>query len=70
MTIGPHDYWIELNRFKHWAIKQARQNIAYQQTLVKRRYDKNRSNPSYAVDDLVWLKILAGRTKLDERYRG
>ncbi|CAF1439606.1 unnamed protein product, partial [Didymodactylos carnosus] len=66
----PHDYWIELNRFKHWAIKQARQNIEHQQTLMKRRYDKNRSNPSYAVDDLVWLKILAGRTELDERYRG
>ncbi|CAF1586276.1 unnamed protein product [Didymodactylos carnosus] len=66
----PNDYWTELQRFKAIANKMARSNIQYQQTLTKQRYDRNRSSPVYNIDDPVWLKILIGRSKLDERYRG
>ncbi|CAF1169061.1 unnamed protein product [Didymodactylos carnosus] len=66
----PNDYWTELQRFKAIANKMTRSNIQYQQTLTKQRYDRNRSSPVYNIDDLVWLKILIGRSKLDERYRG
>ncbi|CAF4568980.1 unnamed protein product, partial [Didymodactylos carnosus] len=66
----PNGYWTELQRFKAIANKMARSNIQYQQTLTKQRYDRNRSSPVYNIGDLVWLKILIDRSKLDERYRG
>ncbi|CAF1243315.1 unnamed protein product, partial [Didymodactylos carnosus] len=66
----PNDYWTELQRFKVIANKMARSNIQYRQTLTKQLYDRTRSSPVYNIDDLVWLKILIGRSKLDERYRG
>ncbi|CAF1160584.1 unnamed protein product, partial [Didymodactylos carnosus] len=65
----PKDYWTEIQRFKAITNKMARSNIQYQQTLTKQRYDRNRSSPVYNTGDLVWLKILIGQSKLDERYR-
>ncbi|CAF1045980.1 unnamed protein product [Didymodactylos carnosus] len=66
----PNDYWIQVQQFKTHANKMARFNIQHHQTLTKQRYVQNRSSPSYNVGDLVWLKVLVERTKLDERYRG
>ncbi|CAF4129648.1 unnamed protein product [Rotaria magnacalcarata] len=45
-------------------------NIEQQQQLSKLRYDKGRANPSYALNDMVWFKVLVRRSKLDPRYHG
>jgi hypothetical protein len=66
----PPDYWEKANKFKKVAIYAARFNIEQQQQLNKQRYDKGRANPIYKLDDLVWIKVLSNRSKLDPRYSG
>ncbi|CAF4202749.1 unnamed protein product, partial [Rotaria magnacalcarata] len=68
--LKPHDYWEKANKFKQVAIHAARFNIKQQQQLSKRRYDKGRASPIYTLDEIVWIKILSGRSKLDPRYHG
>lgn len=46
----------------------AKDHILKQQARYKLRYDNNRSNPSYAVGDLVLVKTLHPRSKFDIRY--
>ncbi|CAF1587649.1 unnamed protein product, partial [Didymodactylos carnosus] len=48
-----------------YATQMARRNIQHQQQLSKQLYDLN---PSYNIGDLVWFKVLVGRSKLDERF--
>ncbi|CAF4388613.1 unnamed protein product [Rotaria sp. Silwood2] len=66
----PHDYYTNIIKYRSIALKQAKDNIIYQQRLSKQRFDKNRSHPTYNINDLVWMKIVSGRTKLDARYTG
>ncbi|CAF2143978.1 unnamed protein product [Rotaria magnacalcarata] len=68
--LKPNDYWVKANKFKKLALRAARFNIEQQQQLSKLRYDKGRANPNYALNDMVWVKILVGRSKLDPRYHG
>jgi len=66
----PHDYWELANQFKQVAIRTARTNILHAQKLSKQRYDKGRANPQYDVGDMVWVKVLTGRSKFDARFHG
>ena len=66
----PHDYWMHVVNYKRFALQQAQHNIHLQQHGSKTRYDLNRPHPVYKVDDLVWIKVLHGRAKLDARYAG
>ena len=66
----PNDYWEKANRFKKLAIRAARMNIQQQQSMSKQRYDAGRANPIYTQGDLIWVKVLSGRTKLDSRFHG
>ncbi|CAF2268986.1 unnamed protein product, partial [Rotaria magnacalcarata] len=69
--LKPHDYWEKADKFKEVAIHAAQFNIKQQQQqLSKRRYDKGRASPIYTLDEIVWIKILSGRSKLDPRYHG
>ncbi|CAF1500482.1 unnamed protein product [Didymodactylos carnosus] len=63
-----HDYWQKAIRLKKLVLQAARSNIKHQQMLY--RYDQGRAHPMYHVDDLVWIKVLPSRSKLDERYHG
>ncbi|CAF4419950.1 unnamed protein product, partial [Didymodactylos carnosus] len=51
-------------------IRAVRFNIQQQQQLSKQRYDRGRQHPQYKIDDLVRVKILPERSKLDGRYHG
>ncbi|CAF1570867.1 unnamed protein product, partial [Didymodactylos carnosus] len=66
----PHDYWSEVCQYKNIVIKQAKLNILRHQQVTKQRYDSNRQDQDYKINDLVWMKVLVGRSKLDERYTG
>ncbi|CAF1126227.1 unnamed protein product [Didymodactylos carnosus] len=66
----PHDYWEKAIRFKKLVLQAAHSNIKHQQMLYKHRYDQGRVHPMYHVDDLIWIKVLPSRSKLDERYHG
>ena len=48
----------------------ARNNIVRQQHKYKERYDRHRKNPTYNVNDLVLVKVLNRRNKLDARHEG
>jgi len=47
---------------------QARDNIKDQQHRYKNRYDKQRSDPHYEINDPVLIKIHGIKTKLDPKY--
>ncbi|CAF1167086.1 unnamed protein product, partial [Didymodactylos carnosus] len=64
----PNDYWKKASKFKTVAITAARFNIQQQQELSKQRYDIRRANIQYKIGDLVWIRILTGRSKLDQRF--
>ncbi|CAF4532675.1 unnamed protein product, partial [Rotaria sp. Silwood2] len=66
----PHDYWTQVMQYRNTALKQAKQHIIHQQELSKTRFDKNRSHPTFALGDLVWMKVFVGRHKLKARYTG
>ncbi|CAF4475732.1 unnamed protein product [Didymodactylos carnosus] len=65
-----NDYWLRIATYKKCIQNVIKANIAEQQRLAKIRYDKNRSHPSYTVNELVWLQILGSRSKFDPRYTG
>ena len=48
----------------------ARNNIVRHQHKYKERYDRHRTNPTYNVNDLVLVKVLNRRNKLDAKYEG
>ncbi|CAF1180119.1 unnamed protein product, partial [Didymodactylos carnosus] len=62
-----NDHWLHLHNFKTYTNKMARRNV--QQQPWAKRYNQNRTDPSFHTGELVWLKVLVGRTKLDEPYR-
>ncbi|CAF1523926.1 unnamed protein product, partial [Didymodactylos carnosus] len=62
------EYLSKLNLFLSSSTAQARQNIIKNQQQYKKRYDINRSNPKYAINDLVLVKTLNPRHKFDIRY--
>ncbi|CAF1076963.1 unnamed protein product [Didymodactylos carnosus] len=64
------EYLSKLNSFLSSSTAQARQNIIKNQQQYKKRYDINRSNPKYAINDLVLVKTLNPRHKFDIRYEG
>ncbi|CAF1358267.1 unnamed protein product, partial [Didymodactylos carnosus] len=65
-----NDYWDKANAIKKIVIRAVRFNIQQQQQLSKQRYDRGRQHPQYKIDDLVWVKILTERSKLDGRHHG
>jgi hypothetical protein len=66
----PDAFYKYLQKTRQIILKKAQDNIRHQQHLTKQRYDKHRKNMSYAIGDLVFLKVRANRTKLDERWIG
>ncbi|CAF4485095.1 unnamed protein product [Didymodactylos carnosus] len=68
--LKPNDYWEIANRFKKLAIRAARLNIQQHQSLSKQRYDNGRTNRTYHQGELVWVRVLSGRSKFDSRFHG
>jgi len=65
-----NDFYKKIQRIRKIILSQARNNIRQQQEEVKQRYNHHRTDASYTVGDLVFVKVCAGRTKLDERWSG
>jgi transposase InsO family protein len=60
----------KLNQYLSTLSEQAKQNIKINQKQYKERYDRNRSDPTYKIGDLVLVKTLNTRSKFDIRYEG
>jgi hypothetical protein len=64
----PQDYYGQLKK-NLWIIQQqTRDNVNIQQQRYKIRYDKQRADPHYKINDLVLIKIHGIKTKLDPKY--
>ena len=59
-----------LEQYLSTMTSQAKQNITKSQHQYKQRYDKNRSDPSYSVGELVLVQTLKPRSKFGVRYEG
>jgi len=68
--VKPHEYWEMATRFRKLAIRAAQINIRHNQLMSQQRYDNGRSNPKYNQNDLVWVRVLSNRSKLDSRFHG
>ena len=60
----------KLKRYLSKLTEQAKRNILFQQRKYKERYDRNRTNPIYKINDLVLIRTLKQRNKFDVRYEG
>ncbi|CAF0845531.1 unnamed protein product [Adineta steineri] len=60
----------KLNNYLSTLNEQARHNIILNQERYKERYDRNRTDPTYEINDLVLAKTLNFRSKFDLRYEG
>jgi hypothetical protein len=60
----------KLNEYLSSLNDQAKQTIISNQRRYKERYDTNRSNPLFQINDLVLVKTLNIRHKFDIRYEG
>ncbi|CAF1043243.1 unnamed protein product [Didymodactylos carnosus] len=49
---------------------QVKSNVVQHQKIYKLRYDKNRSNPSFKIGQLVLIKLTDTQHKFDIRYEG
>lgn len=69
LDIDP-EHTTKLNQYLATLNEQAKRNIMIQQQQYKHRYDQNRSNPSYNINDLVLIKKINPQSKFDMRYEG
>ncbi|CAF3616491.1 unnamed protein product, partial [Rotaria socialis] len=63
-------YVHELNKYLSMITNNARDHILNQQTKYKIRYNSNRSNPDYKIEDIALIKNIHTRHKFDIRYEG
>jgi hypothetical protein len=66
----PGHFYKYLQKTRRILLQQAQENIRHQQQSIKQRYDQHRKDITYSIGDLVFLKVCANRTKLDERWIG
>jgi transposase InsO family protein len=60
----------KLNHYMATLNEQAKRNISLNQQRYQQHYNKNRTDPTYNLNDLVLVKTLNTRSKFDLRYEG
>ena len=66
----PNDYWNRFTKCLNIFRQTARSRIQLNQQYSKRRFDENRKDSCYEIDDLVLWKLPGHRGKLQERFSG
>ena len=69
MTYGPN-HQKQLEDYLSTMTELAKQNIVNNQQRYKRRYDTNRSNPSYKIGDLILIQMPNQNQRFGTRYEG
>ncbi|CAF2977846.1 unnamed protein product, partial [Rotaria sp. Silwood2] len=64
----PQDYYEQLKKNLLIMQQQTRDNVNSRQQRYKTRYDKQRADPHYEINDLVLVKIHGAKAKLDPKY--
>ena len=66
----PNQYYEKMKQARKVIIDHAKWNIQYQSKLAKIRYDRNRPDPVYHINDLVLVRVVNKTSKLQEKYEG
>ncbi|CAF4532781.1 unnamed protein product [Rotaria sp. Silwood1] len=66
----PNQYYEKAKRVRKILIDHAKLNIRHQSELAKIRYDRNRPDPIYHINDLVLIRVINKVSKLQEKYEG
>ena len=66
----PNVYYEKFKQSRKMIMDHAKSNTQYQNKLAKIRYDRNRPDPIYHIDDLVLVRIINKTSKLEEKYEG
>jgi hypothetical protein len=66
----PNEFYQRVKRARKILLDHAKSNIQYHSQLAKCRYDRNRPDPQYDTNDLVWVRVHRESSKLDEKYEG
>ena len=64
----PNDYYEQLKKSMKLIHSHARQNIVHKQHRYKNRYDKQRSDPHYKINDRVLIKKHGMKSKLEPKF--
>ena len=66
----PSHYAQNIGQYISYLANDAKTNTIHAQRQYKPRYDTNRSNPTYSINDLVLIKNIHSCHKFDIRYEG
>ncbi|CAF4538521.1 unnamed protein product [Didymodactylos carnosus] len=66
----PNNYYELIQKSRKILKKCAKANMEYQNQLTKARFDQNRPDPKYFIDQLVLVKVLDKKSKLQEKFEG
>ena len=66
----PNEFYEHLRKTRRIILNEAREAIHRHQQTTKQRYDRNRKDVSYVLRDLVFFKVCANSSKLDQRWMG
>ena len=66
----PSHYAQNIGQYISYLADDAKTNTIHAQRQYKSRYDTNRSNSTYSINDLVLIKNIHSRHKFDIRYEG
>ncbi|CAF1433061.1 unnamed protein product [Rotaria sp. Silwood1] len=66
----PYDYWIKLLKCMKIYRHVATQKTLFHQQQSKQRFDRNRQDPQFEINDLVFCKVPGHRAKFEERFSG
>ena len=66
----PSDYLTYLARHRQITLQAARTNVIRHQQVAKQRFDKHRKNPTYALNDIVFIRQPGVRSKSAPTYNG
>lgn len=66
----PSKYYEKFKRSRRLLLNCAKSNIQYHSQMAKIRYDQNRPDPQYNINDLVWVRVHRDPSKLEEKYEG
>ncbi|CAF4090667.1 unnamed protein product [Adineta steineri] len=66
----PNLYYEKMKQSRKIIIDYSRMNIQNRMKQAKSRYDQNRPDPTYNINDLVLLRVINRASKLQEKFEG
>lgn len=66
----PNQYYNQMRHARKIIINHTKMHIQHRNQMAKRRYDMNRPDPIYNINDLVLIRVINKTSKFQEKYEG